>query len=244
MDVEKPTDEEINKVVVDIFNTESTKNFIQGFKTSLQDSNDMGSAMEAVFSFATSPTTINDFKSVVQQNDFKSLAQQNDKALTRSEHVKIFTEQSKGVELPNHPRKMSRDEVLFLTKMVTEELQELLVTVTYENEDVKELLVDIVTKSTSPTYNNKGKNDLELMAEQVDAFVDIDYYNCNAAAKVGFNVDDVFNLVHQANMNKKFEDGTFHKNSEGKVIKPPSWTEPDVKEVISKWINQGTWTNK
>jgi predicted HAD superfamily Cof-like phosphohydrolase len=164
--------------------------------------------------------------------------------LTRSENVKIFTEESKGDKLPNHPRKMTRDEVLFITKMVNEELQELLLTVTHENENVKELLIDIVKKSNSPTYNNVGKSDLELMAEQVDAFVDIDYYNCNAAAKVGFNVDDVFNLVHQANMAKKFEDGTFHKNSEGKVIKPPNWTEPDVKVVVSKWIENGTWTKK
>jgi len=170
--------------------------------------------------------------------------QPNLKKLTRSENVKIFTEESKGVELPNHPRKMTRDEVLFLVKMVTEELQELLLTVTDEKENVKELLADIVCKSNSPTYTSEGKSDLELMAEQVDAFVDIDYYNCNAAAKVGFNVDDVFDLVHQANMSKKFEDGTFHKNQEGKVIKPPNWTEPDVKAVVSKWMEQGTWTNK
>jgi len=163
---------------------------------------------------------------------------------TRSENVKIFTEESKGDKLPDHPRKMTRDEVLFLTKMVSEELQELLLTVTNENENVKKLLISVVKKSNSPTYNNLGKSDLELMAEQVDAFVDIDYYNCNAAAKVGFNVDDVFTLVHQANMNKKFEDGTFHKNSEGKVIKPPGWTEPDVKAVVSNWMEHGTWTKK
>jgi len=163
---------------------------------------------------------------------------------TRSENVKIFTEQSKGVELPNHPRKMTRDEVLFLVKMVSEELQELLVTVTNKDEDVNILLRNIVSNSNPPNYNNEGKDDLELMAEQVDAFVDIDYYNCNAAAKVGFNVDDVFDLVHQANMSKKFEDGIFHKNSEGKVIKPPGWTEPDVKVVVSKWIENGTWTKK
>lgn len=166
------------------------------------------------------------------------------KMITRSENVKIFTEQSKEIELPNHPRKMTREEVLFVAKMVSEELQELLVTVTDENEDPKKLLIDIVEKSNSPNYTNVGKNDLELMAEQVDAFVDIDYYNCNAAAKVGFNVDDVFQLVHQANMNKKFDDGTFHKNSEGKVIKPPGWIEPDVKEVVSGWIKNGTWTKK
>lgn len=160
---------------------------------------------------------------------------------TRSKNVKEFTEQSLGVALPNHPRKMTRDEVLFLVKMNVEELQELLLTVTNKDENVKQLLVDIVNKSNMPTYNNEGKSDLELMAEQVDAFVDIDYYNCNAAAKVGFNVDDVHNVVHTANMDKRFEDGKFHKNTEGKIIKPSNWKEPDVQAVVSKWEETGTW---
>jgi predicted HAD superfamily Cof-like phosphohydrolase len=165
--------------------------------------------------------------------------------LTRSENVKIFTEESKNISLPNQPRKMTRAEVLFSVKMVVEELQELLITVTHNHEDSKELLIDIVNNSRYPENGNyvhfSNKTDLELMAEQVDAFVDIDYYNCNAAAKVGFNIDDVFNIVHKANMNKKFEDGTFHENSEGKIIKPEGWVEPDVTAVVSGWIDHGTW---
>lgn len=229
----KPTDEEISETINNFLKTENSKKFIQKIETTLKESNDNESTIKSVLSFAMTAATIGTLKSVVQQD-----------VLTRSENVKIFTEESKGDKLPNHPRKMTRDEVLFITKMVSEELQELLVTITNENENVKELLIDIVSNSNSPTYNNLGKNDLELMAEQVDAFVDIDYYNCNAAAKVGFNVDDVFNLVHEANMSKKFEDGTFHKNSEGKVIKPSGWVEPDVKVVVSKWLENGTWTKK
>jgi hypothetical protein len=56
-------------------------------------------------------------------------------------------------------------------------------------------------------------------------------------------VDKVFNLVHEANMNKKFPDGTFHKNDEGKIIKPPNWVEPNVVEEVAEWIKHGTWTN-
>jgi len=238
--MDNPTDEEISKTINKIFNNENTKKVIQDMRTSLRECDDIGTGIRSVVNNLASPTTINSLKEAFQQE----AVQQDNKILTRSENVKIFTEQSAGVELLNHPRKMTRDEVLFLVKMVSEELQELLLTITDENEDVKNLLVDIVTKSNSPTYNNKGKNDLELMAEQVDAFVDIDYYNCNAAAKAGFNVDDVFNLVHQANMNKKFEDGAFHRNSEGKVIKPPGWTEPDVKAVVTNWMENGTWTKK
>lgn len=231
MDVDKPTDEEISKEINNVFNHEGVKFIMQKMTSALQGGSDL---LDTVTS--TSSDLTNVLKTAVQQ--------ESNKVLTRSENVKIFTEESKGEALPNHPRKMTRAEVLFSVKMVVEELQELLVTINNEGENVKELLIDIVAKSNSPTFYNKGKSDLELIAEQVDAFVDIDYYNCNAAAKAGFNVDDVFNLVHQANMSKKFDDGTFHKNEEGKVIKPQGWVEPDVKAVVSNWIETGTWTKK
>jgi predicted HAD superfamily Cof-like phosphohydrolase len=159
---------------------------------------------------------------------------------TRSEKVKIFTEQSLGVPLPTQPRKMTRDEVLFLVKMNCEELQELLATITFEGEDTRELLATIVHRSNRPNVKPMTTDD-EIISEQVDAFVDIDYYNCNAAAKAGFNVDDIFNVVHEANMSKKFEDGTFHRNEIGKVIKPPGWVEPELLPIIAKWNSNGTW---
>lgn len=160
---------------------------------------------------------------------------------TRSTQVKLFTEQSMNIELPKVPRKMTREEILFIVKMNVEELQELLCTIKNPNENVKELLINIVNMSNMPTISMDNKSDIEIMAEQVDAFVDIDYYNCNASAKVGYNVDDIFDVVHQANMNKKFQDGTFHKNSEGKIIKPPNWKEPNVVNVVKLWHDNGTW---
>lgn len=163
--------------------------------------------------------------------------------MNQSEKVKQFTEESLNKKLPDKPQLMTRDQVLFVTKMNCEELMELLSTVLKENENVKDLLLDIVSKSDPPLNYSFNKTNVELMAEQVDAFVDIAYYNLNAASKSGFNVDKVFNLVHEANMNKKFPDGTFHKNEEGKIIKPPNWVQPNVVEEVEKWIEHGTWTN-
>lgn len=165
------------------------------------------------------------------------------KCSTRSEKVKIFTEESMGISLPTYPRKLTRKEVEFIIRMNCEELQELLLTVTEKDENVKDLLMSIVEKSNSPLYTMDGKDDITIMAEQADAFVDIDYYNCNAAAKAGLNTDDIFNVVHEANMNKKFPDGTFYRNEIGKVIKPPGWEEGDVLSIINKWIDKGTWSN-
>lgn len=159
---------------------------------------------------------------------------------TRSEKVKIFTEESSGKTLPTHPKRMTRDEVLFVVKMNCEELQELLLTVIEDGECPRELLTNIVKNSQLPTIKPLV-TDQDYIREQVDAFVDIDYYNCNAAAKSGFNVDQIFNVVHECNMAKKFEDGAFHRNDAGKVIKPPNWQEPDLDPIIEGWNTNGTW---
>ena len=156
---------------------------------------------------------------------------------TRSEKVKIFTEESMGVTLPTHPRKMTREEVAFVVKMNCEELMELLLTV---DDDPKEALKAIVEKANLPG-RPRPQTDTEIIAEQVDAFVDIDYYNCNASCKAGFNPDAIFDVVHQANMSKKFEDGTFHKNEIGKVIKPPTWKEPNITGIVEGWVTNGSW---
>jgi hypothetical protein len=162
---------------------------------------------------------------------------------TRSEKVKQFTEQSRCQPLPTHPRKMTRAEVEFLVKMNCGELMELLVTVTRDTEDARQVLKSLVDQAEYPSFQAEGKDDLEIMAEQADALIDIDYYNMNGAAKVGFNEDDVFDAVHEANMNKRSsEDGQFHRNSEGKVIKPVGWKEPDIKAVVARWIEKGTWS--
>ena len=163
--------------------------------------------------------------------------------LSRSERVKQFTEESSGKVLPTHPRLMTREEVNFIVRMNCEELMELLSTVLVEGEDVKEALHNIVEISVPPVnYTLNGKTNVDLMAEQVDAFVDIDYYNENAAAKAGFNCDKVFDIVHEANMNKKFPDGTFHRDISGKVIKPDGWCVGDVEVEVERWVRSGTWS--
>lgn len=162
---------------------------------------------------------------------------------TRSEKVRIFTEESLNIELPSQPRVMTRQEVAFIVRMNCEELMELISTVIGVNEDPKLFLSTMVEAGRlPPKVDYSQKTPQEVMADQVDAFADIDYYNCNAAAKVGFNVDKIFDLVHQANMNKKFEDGTFHKDTAGKVIKPPGWIEPHIASEVEKWTQNGTWS--
>lgn len=165
---------------------------------------------------------------------------------TRSEMVKEFTEQSMGKDLPTHPRVMTRAEIDFIVRMNLEELQELLATVANDGESTLDMLIDTARRSRLPKAKNFKNEDgtpntTKIIAEQVDAFVDIDYYNNNAAAKVGTDPDQIFKMVHGANMAKKFPDGTFHKDEHGKVIKPPDWHEAPIEEVVEEWECEGTW---
>jgi predicted HAD superfamily Cof-like phosphohydrolase len=162
------------------------------------------------------------------------------KKMSRQLKVKEFTEASL-VNVPNHPRKLTLEEVKFVVKMNVEELMELVQTVIPSDADPKKVLQEIVEVARLPA-KKELKDDLDVIAEQVDAFVDIDYYNCNCACKAGMNCDAIFDEVHQANMNKRFPDGTFHRNHEGKVIKPDGWKEGDIRAIVEGWVNDGTWT--
>lgn len=159
---------------------------------------------------------------------------------TRSEKVKEFTEQSLGVILPDKPRVLTRDEVFFIIRMNLEELQELAQTVILEDETPKQFLQQALNISNPPRYK-EFTSEVEIIAEQADAFVDIDYYNNNTACKAGMNVDSLYDIVHDANMAKRFPDGTFHKNDHGKIIKPYNWMEPNIIAKVEQWLNNGSW---
>jgi predicted HAD superfamily Cof-like phosphohydrolase len=133
---------------------------------------------------------------------------------------------------------MTEQEVKFLVKMICEEAMELLATVCMPEDDILLELHNISHQSKLP-LKRLFNNDIELMAEQVDAMIDIDYFCGNAAAKVGLDPDQVFDLVHEANMRKVFPDGEFHAEN-GKIMKPPGWKAPDVESLVGHWTLYGT----
>ena len=72
-------------------------------------------------------------------------------------------------------------------------------------------------------------NDVEdIISDQADAFVDINYYMLDRTLRHGINMDRFFNIVHDANMAKRGPDGKFILSSTNKVLKPDGWTPPDV----------------
>lgn len=155
--------------------------------------------------------------------------------------VKEFTEQSMGISCPLQPRPMTKEQVRFILDMFKSEMEELALTVCDTYEEAVEM-VRCPYSDTKRTYVKKdNRTEEELIAEQVDCFVDIEYYGLNALAKSGINAEPVFHEVHQANMNKKHSDGQFHRREDGKVEKPEGWKEGNVVAVIEKQKKDGSW---
>lgn len=159
--------------------------------------------------------------------------------LTHTSQVREFTEESLGLKMPTTPSKMSKEEVKFIVRMVLSEILELCTTVTTNLEEAHEFFGDCCLQLDKPkAFDISSKSDVEIMAEQYDAFVDAWYYMLNTAVKKGVDLDGIFKVVHKANMDKRFADGTFHRREDGKVLKPNGWKEPDIVGEIQRQLNQ------
>jgi len=73
----------------------------------------------------------------------------------------------------------------------------------------------------------------ENMYEQADAMIDLIYFALGTLVEMGIPPDELFAIVHEANMKKLWEDGMPHYNSDGKTIKPATWVDPQEKFIQS-----------
>ena len=64
------------------------------------------------------------------------------------------------------------------------------------------------------------------LSEQVDAMIDLIYFALGTLVEIGVKAEEVFNVVHEANMSKLGKDGKPIFNTEGKTIKPEGWVDP------------------
>ncbi len=145
--------------------------------------------------------------------------------------VKEFTEAT-GIDIPNEPKPMTKEQVHFIVKMVIDEMMELMATVEKPVE-YKMNMVRMIVEAKEVNRDFVNMSEDEIIAEQHDAFVDSWYYSLNCASKNGVNLSKIFNLVHNANMAKRDpESGRFLKREDGKIIKPAGWVEPNIVDEI------------
>lgn len=70
------------------------------------------------------------------------------------------------------------------------------------------------------------------IVEVADALADMVYIVCGTAVEFGIPFDDVFAEVHRANMSKIMPDGTPLLREDGKVMKGPDYTPPNIKGIL------------
>lgn len=66
----------------------------------------------------------------------------------------------------------------------------------------------------------------ENIIDQTDAMIDLIYFAVGTMVELGVEPDEVFEIVHNANMNKLWQDGKPYYNEDNKTIKPPNWVDP------------------
>lgn len=76
--------------------------------------------------------------------------------------------------------------------------------------------------------------------EIADAIADLLYVVYGAAATYGLPADKLFDEVHRSNMSKIHSDGTIkRRESDGKVIKPDTYSPADISGVLQNTIGNG-----
>ncbi len=162
---------------------------------------------------------------------------------TNAEDVREFTEGYSNQQCPDKPTPMGRDQAFFIIRMVMSELDELAVTVTASDEECNQFMQSALN-SIDKCHKYDYPTETELIGAQADSMVDAWYYMLNIAAKHGMNLSKLFDIIHQANMNKRDpESGQFiRRESDGKVIKPEGWTAPNIDDEIRKQTKEGSWS--
>lgn len=65
------------------------------------------------------------------------------------------------------------------------------------------------------------------VVDQADAMIDLIYFALGTMVNMGVEPERLFEIVHEANMSKFWQDGQPRWDKEtGKVMKPPTWVDP------------------
>ena len=74
------------------------------------------------------------------------------------------------------------------------------------------------------------------LKEIADSLTDILYVTYGAGHSFGIDLDKCFNEVQRSNMSKLGKDGKPIYNEQGKVMKGPNYSEPNLEQFIKDWL--------
>lgn len=82
----------------------------------------------------------------------------------------------------------------------------------------------------------------ENLVEFADGAIDTIYAILWTLLKFNLPVNRLFQEVQRSNIAKLNADGSYTKTEFGKVVKPPTWTPPDLQSIIIDHFDQATWS--
>jgi predicted HAD superfamily Cof-like phosphohydrolase len=98
-----------------------------------------------------------------------------------------------------------------------------------------EELSEYDSASAVDVIQEEGVGPAADLAKQLDALVDLVYVALGTAYLHGFDFDEAWRRVHEANMKKvrAAPDGSNSaRKSSHDVVKPPGWTPPDLSDLV------------
>ncbi len=147
-----------------------------------------------------------------------------------------------GLEYDEGPRHLPDDMALFRIGFLIEELAEYAEAsgFRYLASDLKSIHVVIKTGSEDAILlERSGELDLE---KQLDSLVDLNYVSDGTAYLQGFDFDEAYERVHNANMKKVRVDSETLEGSVRKskfdVVKPPGWTPADLSDLVANGVDE------
>lgn len=93
-----------------------------------------------------------------------------------------------------------------------------------EFEEVEEAIIHLEDTRLNLTSSTMDQAKEELAKELADLL----YVVYGTAEELGIPLEDVFKSVHESNMSKVWSDGTVKRNDFGKILKPDTYTAPDL----------------
>ncbi|RYD61963.1 MAG: hypothetical protein EOP83_15795 [Verrucomicrobiaceae bacterium] len=99
--------------------------------------------------------------------------------------------------------------------------------------DVRKLRRNLLREEWNEYMDGEENHDL---VEIADALIDIIYIALGTGVSYGLPMDELFEEVHRSNMSKLGEDGKPVYREDGKVMKGPNYSRPDLASIVARHI--------
>lgn len=104
-------------------------------------------------------------------------------------------------------------------------------------EEYKEVMAELEKFAANPEM--PVDEQLATLGSLLKELCDLRYVVEGTAVSCGLPMAPAYRAVHASNMSKVWDDGRFHVNEHGKVLKPPTYRPPDMERFVPPII-EGT----